>query len=95
MQKEYFLKDKNRGVAGLVKWWQGTGAIIDVFSSEAVEWYIAKLNNLKQLGIDSFKFDAGEYIYMPYGEPSLHLREWGWCKTGYNLPINVLCSCYF
>lgn len=68
MLKDYFLKEMSRNVTGLVKWWQGTGAMIDVFNSAAVAWFFTKLNKLKDYGIDSFKFDAGENIYMPHGE---------------------------
>lgn len=67
MDKNYAVFDKQRGVAGLMKWWQGTGVMIDFFNPKAEQWYCRKLSNLQSLGIDSFKFDGGEYIYMPAG----------------------------
>lgn len=53
---------------GLVRWWQGIGCMINVTDDRAVKWFAAKLENLRAIGIDSFKFDAGEASYMPQGE---------------------------
>jgi len=51
-----------------MKWWQGTGALIDFYNPEAEDWYSKKLAYFQHVGIDSFKFDGGEYIYMPSGK---------------------------
>ena len=42
----YFVKDM-RGVASLVKWWQGTGGLVDFTNKDAVAWYFRRLNELK------------------------------------------------
>ena len=62
------VKDRDRDAVGLMKWWQGVGAMVDFFNPDAVQWYQRKLDRLSSVGIDSFKFDGGEYHYMPAGQ---------------------------
>lgn len=40
-------------------------ATIDFTNPNAVAWWVERLNRLKTLGIDSFKFDAGEVSWLP------------------------------
>ena len=56
------------GEPALVTWWQGVGAVINVTHPPAVAWFERRLRRLMHLyGIDGFKFDAGEDIYVPAG----------------------------
>lgn len=52
---------------GLMWWWQGfTAGYIDFTNPEAVDWWRSRLETLRsELGIHSFKFDAGEYNWLP------------------------------
>lgn len=51
------------------EWWNSEkrqSAYIDFTKSAAADWYVARLNKLKnEAGIDSFKFDAGETSWLP------------------------------
>ncbi|XP_038071474.1 myogenesis-regulating glycosidase-like [Patiria miniata] len=50
---------------GVVKWWNGFAGMLDVTNPAAVDWFVARLEKLQQdIGIDSFKFDAGETNYL-------------------------------
>ncbi|XP_077986184.1 myogenesis-regulating glycosidase-like [Glandiceps talaboti] len=65
-RKGYWVKNETGGAPAMVKWWQGTGALIDVTNPEAVDWYVSRLNNLRrEVKLDSYKFDAGEIVYFP------------------------------
>ena len=63
----YLVKNMKGVVPGLVKWWQGIGGVLDVTNPDAVKWYQSNLRTLQEdIGVDSFKFDAGEvYHFMP------------------------------
>ncbi|XP_054716475.1 myogenesis-regulating glycosidase-like [Uloborus diversus] len=62
--KGFWIKDK-RGRTLPVNWWNGEGALLDTTNSEAVEWFIQRLMHLKEVyGIESFKFDAGEVLWL-------------------------------
>lgn len=65
--KSYFLSTSKHDVPGLIRWWQGTGAMVNVTNEAAVEWFVHKLERLQSVGVSSFKFDAGEACYMPAG----------------------------
>ncbi|VDK37772.1 unnamed protein product [Gongylonema pulchrum] len=64
--KELFVKDWT-GEPGIVEWWQGAAYVVDFTNPIAVEWFCEQLEGLRKHGIFSFKFDAGEVIYLPTG----------------------------
>ena len=62
-----WVRDENGQMPAFTSWWNGnTTAIIDLTNPDGVQYYTSKLNNLiKNYGIDSFKFDAGESSWLP------------------------------
>jgi len=65
-----FCEAKHRGFllngGELVTWWQGRGALLDVFNGDAVCWWKTQLRSLMaQTGVDGIKFDAGEANFVP------------------------------
>lgn len=55
-------------------WWNGVGGITDFTNSDAVKWYVSRLQTLKEeSGINAFKFDAGETSWLPQ-PPRLNTR---------------------
>ena len=53
---------------GFTKWWNGIAKCLDVTNPSAVQWYQNSLRNLAdEVGVTSFKFDAGELSWLPYG----------------------------
>ena len=75
----YFVRDKTGKVPGLTHWWQGVGALLDPTNPDAVKWFDHHLQALKEAGVDSFKFDAGETNFLPPGfkthRPLLHANH--------------------
>ena len=54
---------------GQFRWW-GTQPVrgIDFTNDAACEWFVRRLQRLQEdIGLDGFKFDAGEPCFMPYG----------------------------
>lgn len=63
-QKGYWVKN-DRGESGRVIWWNGVAGMLDVTNPEACDWFVDRLEAVRnELGIDSFKFDAGETNYL-------------------------------
>ncbi|XP_015908021.1 myogenesis-regulating glycosidase [Parasteatoda tepidariorum] len=62
--KGYWVKNKEGNVLD-VKWWNGLGAVLDVTNEEAAEWFKERLQMIQiNFGIESFKFDAGEILWL-------------------------------
>jgi alpha-glucosidase (family GH31 glycosyl hydrolase) len=47
----------------IVRWWNGYSAVLDMSNPEAVAWLKEQLDALTSLGIDGFKFDAGDSFF--------------------------------
>ena len=61
----YFVKKKGQDTPGNVLWWNGIAGMLDVTNPAAVDWFVNRLEKVRQdIGIDSFKFDAGETNYL-------------------------------
>ena len=53
-------------VPGIVVWWNGLGAVLDMTNVKGVDWFKKRLKDFKdRYGLDGFKFDAGEVRYLP------------------------------
>lgn len=52
---------------GIASWWQGHDAgAVDFTNPAAATWFTERLRKLQQeTGIDAFKFDAGEVLFLP------------------------------
>jgi alpha-glucosidase (family GH31 glycosyl hydrolase) len=62
----FLLKDP-KGHPAITSWWHGEAGAIDFTEPEAVNWWKGRLERLRrEIGVDSFKFDAGEIDRMPY-----------------------------
>lgn len=67
----------------IAKWWNGFSAVLDMSNPEASKWLGNQLNELQQMGVAGFKFDAGDSIYyrrdnVTYGNvtPDEQCRLW-------------------
>ena len=63
-ESQYLIRAANGSVI-FQKWWNGMGAHVDFTNEKARDWYVSRLEHLKNTtGIDGFKFDAGELAYV-------------------------------
>ena len=53
--------------AAVIRWWNGTSAVLDFSNPEARDWFRGRLQHLvDEYGVDGFKFDAGDSLfYLP------------------------------
>lgn len=95
--KGYLLKDKNGKEPALIKWWNGYSACLDVTNPQAVEYFKSSLKKTQEMyGVDGFKFDAGDVMYMP-DEYSFHDKSANanvfsrrWAEIALDFPYNEL-----
>lgn len=59
-RKADILIKNTDGTSFLLKWWNGYSAALDFSNQEAVRWMDRQLEFLLELGVDGFKFDAGD-----------------------------------
>ena len=74
----YLLK-QNDGSLLPVRWWQGNGYLLDVANAEALRWFGDNLRTLQQaMGLDGYKFDAGEANFAGGQNPDLAGKAGFW-----------------
>lgn len=85
-KKDLLVKDEN-GDPAVRKWWNGYSAVIDLSNPKAFEWIKEKNALLTDMGIDGFKFDAGDVDYYKkndknYGGISPVMQNRKYCELG-------------
>ena len=95
LEYSMFVKSPNEDVPALTRWWQGTGALLDVTNPAAVKWFKKRLDRLREQGVNSFKFDAGEINWFPPGSrthrplKSVHHYTHEYAQTAYEVSDNL------
>ena len=59
--KGYFVKNP-QGETYLIKWWKGTGGLIDFTNPAARAWWQEQIRQLVRMGVDAIKTDDGEHV---------------------------------
>ncbi|MCR5033564.1 MAG: glycoside hydrolase family 31 protein [Lachnospiraceae bacterium] len=62
LAKDILIKRAD-GETYIVRWWNGYSAVLDMSNPAAVSWLKEQLDALTKMGIDGFKFDAGDSFY--------------------------------
>ncbi|XP_014228914.1 myogenesis-regulating glycosidase [Trichogramma pretiosum] len=74
VEHDYAVKNLEGSVKS--EWWQGNDSLaIDFTNLEAVQWWVGRLRKITDLGVDSFKFDAGEETFTAQPVPDLQGDE--------------------
>lgn len=59
-----YVVQGDAGETHLQTWWEGDAALLNVLSAEAITWHLDNLQMLAEsVGVDGFKFDAGEGMF--------------------------------
>lgn len=75
--------------AFLTRWWNGCSAVLDMTKKEAASWMDVQLERLMAVGVDGFKFDAGDSIYYPEsGQVSQNEHSRLWATYGEKYDLN-------
>ena len=93
LQAEDRLLKDNDGYPKIVKWWNGSSAVLDFTDTAAATWFNGELLHLmKSYKIDGFKFDAGdpEYYVDVKGDRNADPNEHAelFAKIGLEYPLN-------
>ena len=96
---KHFLIETPEGKPRILEWWNGYSAALDLTNPEALQWLKAQLDDLQELGIDGFKFDAGDSIYYTEGD-KMHKQVTTdelsrlWAAFGEQYAFNELRVCF-
>jgi alpha-glucosidase len=90
----FLIRDKSTGEPAMIRWWNGFSALLDLTNPGAMDWMKQQLSFLvDSLGIDGFKFDAGDAEYYTGNtecfkniSPNGHSELWG--QLGLGFPLN-------
>lgn len=89
---DILIKD-HKGKPFIAEWWNGFSAVLDFSNPKTEQWMSRQLDALCDLGIDGFKFDAGDSIYyrddnQTYGYVSPDEQSRLWARFGEKYPYN-------
>lgn len=76
----------------IVEWWNGYSAVLDFSKEKTNKWFKEQLGTLISLGVDGFKFDAGDSFY--YEDPTIKSdvssdrHSFMWAKFGEQYSLN-------
>lgn len=91
--KKGILVRRPDGSPYIVNWWNGYSALLDITSPSARSWLTRQLDHLTELGVDGFKFDAGDSLFYDDDirtyrliSPDEHSLEWN--RFGESYPFN-------
>lgn len=83
VDKKFLVRD-SRGYVRPLKWWHGSGGLLDYSNPEAVEWWHAQMDKVLDAGVDGFKTDGTDpYIdeYILTGKCSRPMAVIGCCSV--------------
>lgn len=81
------------GSSFITHWWNGHSAVLDMTNPKTVAWLDKQLYELQELGVDGFKFDAGDSIYyrednVTFAQATPNEQSIAWCEFGEKYPFN-------
>lgn len=92
-KEEGILVLTSEGETYLAKWWNGYSAVLDFSNPKAVQWLKRQLDALLDMGVNEFKFDAGDSMYyrndnVTFGNVTPNEQSRMWAEFGEQYPYN-------
>ncbi|MEY8687728.1 glycoside hydrolase family 31 protein [Bacteroides sp. AN502(2024)] len=95
-EKGYLIKERGKDTPAILRWWNGSSACFDLTNPAAFEYLKQQLyDTQKKYGVDGFKFDAGDVMYMcgdnlEFFNPSANAAVFSqkWAEMGLYFPYN-------
>ena len=92
-EKKGILIKNGKGETLVTRWWNGYSAVLDFSNPETSIWLKEQLDKLQEIGVDGFKFDAGDSIYynaddITYGNVTPDEQSKLWAEFGEQYPFN-------
>lgn len=89
LEQAGLLVTDQSGQPHIAHWWNGWSAVLDMTKPAACSWLKLQLDALQALGVDGFKFDAGDSIYYPTDSAvSGDEQSRAWAAFGEQYPLN-------
>ncbi|WP_425953362.1 glycoside hydrolase family 31 protein [Xylanimonas sp. McL0601] len=92
------IRDASGGTA-VRRWWNGFSALLDLSNPASVSWLCDRLDALVELGVDGFKFDAGDLDH--YRDDDVTVGGYSpvemceaWARVGLRYPFNEYRACW-
>lgn len=81
------------GEAYIIHWWNGHSALLDMTNPTSRDWLKNQLDKLQAMGVDGFKFDAGDSFFYPadaltYKKASPDQQSQAWSNFGEQYSFN-------
>jgi len=68
IDNNYFIKTP-RGTVRPIKWWHGSGALLDFSNEEAKDWFNSMMDDVLEAGVKGFKCDGTDPYILEYVQP--------------------------
>lgn len=99
LERAGYLLREGSGQVAIRRWWNGYSALLDITNPQAAQWLRTRLDDLQELGVDGFKFDAGDVGFYRADDrsyagcsPTQHCQAWA--KFGLFTRFNEYRACW-
>ena len=75
VDNEYLVRWGKTGEVRPLKWWHGSGGLLDYTNPSAVAWWHEKMDQVLDAGVDGFKTDGTDPYIIEYGDEAIGYND--------------------
>ncbi len=75
IDNEYLVRWGKTGEVRPLKWWHGSGGLLDYTNPNAVNWWHSKMDLVLDAGVDGFKCDGTDPYILEYGKEAIGYND--------------------